>query len=833
MVVLDAAGKVLSVNPAWQTFAREHGVAGADDALGQRYLELSAPLLSPAAAAGVRRVLNGEVAGWDHVDRWDGPQGTVPARASWSRLRVWRMPARTELIVSHEDVTGCHDAFVRAAGQGGQLSAVFDRMTEACFSVDPAWRFVAVNPQAATLLQRPVEELLGAELWQLFPELLGTEADRLYHQAMREAQPVSFELYFPPLNGWFQVRAYPAAAGLTVHFYDVSAQKREAQAQLDRNAVLEMTVLGRPLPEILAHLVRMVEGRLPGFSCAVLLDDSGRLRVAASGTVPPGVQQAMDDLEVRNAASPFGQAVDRAVCVVSEDLRRDPACRALWPVLAETPLRSCVVLPILDGEGEALGALTLFGTRPGPFPAEVLTELDKAQSLAAVAIEHLQMAERLTHRARHDALTGLPNRVLFAERLQASVDAFVRTGVPMSLLFLDVDGFKGINDSFGHEVGDQVLQEIASRLQAAVQPGETLARISGDEFTVILPHGGEAEAVLTARRCLQVFDRPFVIRDREVYLSVSIGVSVTPGAGTDADTLRRHADLAMYHAKSRRIGWAVFEPSFNARVSERFELSSALRRAVEQHELEVYYQPQHALRDEALVAVEALLRWRHPVLGTVLPEQFIPVAEETGLIVPLGAWAIRQVCLQGARWQAAGHAHTRIAVNVSALQFERDDFVATVQQCLLDTGFPASYLELELTERLVMRDVDASVRRMQELRSLGVRLAVDDFGTGYSSLSYLPRLPLNTLKIDRAFITGLSAVSVNYPVVKAILSLAGSVGLTTIAEGIETPGELQVLRDLGCSLGQGHLFSRAVPASEVVWPDTQPGPLRRAVSPQP
>ena len=803
LAVLDAAGVVLSVNPAWQAFAGVHGVADPAAAPGQAYLHLSGALLSPAEAAGLRLMLCRERPEFELA-------AGFPARA----FQVTRLDGGAQLLVSHgaADISGA-----------GTLSEVFDRMSEACFSVDREWRFVAVNTQAEALLQRPAGDLIGENLWQAFPYAVGTEADVVCHRAVRTGQSESFEQYFEPLGGTFQLRAYPGPSGLTVHFQDVSEQKREVQAQLDRNAVLEMTVLNRPLPEILAAVTAMVEARYPGLICTVLLQRHGRLYTAACGSLSVALQRAIDGLEVREDSAVCGVAAFRAAQVVSEDLLADPACRSLWLLLAENQLRSCVSLPILDGAGEVLGTLGLYGRRPGPFPAEVLAELEKARHLAAVATEHSRLSERLAYRARHDALTNLPNRALYAEQLDASTEAAARTGVPMSLLFLDVDRFKGVNDSFGHEVGDQVLLEIAVRLQGAAWPGETLARISGDEFTVILPQGGEDEAVLAAQRFLAVFERPFVAADREVYLGVSIGVAVTPVAGTDGSALRRHADLAMYHAKVRKIGYAVFTPCFNARAFERLQLSSALRRAVENSELVVHYQPQHRLADGLLVCVEALLRWEHPLLGRVSPEVFIPLAEETGLIVPLGAWVLREACFQGARWQAEGRPAVRVAVNVSALQFERDDFVGTVEASLRDSGFPAAALELELTERVVMRDVDASVRRMEALRALGVTLAVDDFGTGFSSLSYLPRLPLNVLKIDRSFVSGLSAGSVNYPVVRAILSLAVSVGLSTVAEGVETASERQVLRALGCVFGQGYLFSRAVPPDELVWPVSTSG----------
>jgi EAL domain-containing protein (putative c-di-GMP-specific phosphodiesterase class I) len=304
-----------------------------------------------------------------------------------------------------------------------------------------------------------------------------------------------------------------------------------------------------------------------------------------------------------------------------------------------------------------------------------------------------------------------------------------------------------------------------------------------------------------------------------------VGVSVFPECGPDAPTLQRHADLAMYQAKLRRAGVAVFRPEMNRDAQERLQLGSDLRRALEAGELEVHYQPQVHLDHGRVVGVEALVRWRHPRLGLVPPVRFVPLAEESGLIVALGAWVMREACLQTVRWQLAGRTDLRVAVNVSPRQFERRDFVDSVASLLAETGLPPACLELELTESVVMRDVVESAVRMEELRELGVSVAVDDFGTGYSSLSYLQRLPLTVLKIDRSFIRALGHERGALPVVRAIAGLAGNLGLTTIAEGVETTQELEVLRDLGVPLVQGYLFARPVPASEVTFemPRLDPG----------
>ncbi|WP_168733548.1 EAL domain-containing protein [Deinococcus sp. Arct2-2] len=444
--------------------------------------------------------------------------------------------------------------------------------------------------------------------------------------------------------------------------------------------------------------------------------------------------------------------------------------------------------------------------------------LQQARHLAAVAIEHHRLKDSLAYQAQHDALTGLPNRILFNTRLERAVQQAEDTHIPAALALIDLDDFKVINDVHGNQVGDEVLQEITRRLLRLTRWSDTLARVGGDEFTVVLPHTHQEEAETILRQMLQSITAPILVGEQELLISASIGISMLTNGAGDVTHLQRHADLAMQSAKTHKAGIAFYQPKMNRQAAERMHLAQYLRRAVELGELELHYQPQVNLVDGTLSGMEALLRWRHPLLGPVAPLRFIPVAEETGLIVPIGEWVLREACRQAAVWRGQGYETLRMAVNVSVLQFERDGFVQMVAQVLEDTGLYPQALELELTESAVMRNVEESARRMKQLRSLGVSLAVDDFGTGYSSLSYLSRLPLNVLKIDRSFVTHLHQDSSALPVVRAIISLAHNLGLTTIAEGIETQQECDLLRELGCHQGQGYLIARPLPALEALPP---------------
>ncbi len=384
------------------------------------------------------------------------------------------------------------------------------------------------------------------------------------------------------------------------------------------------------------------------------------------------------------------------------------------------------------------------------------------------------------------------------------------------MLFIDLDRFKQINDTLGHAAGDALLQQVARRLEGCIRRTDTLARMGGDEFTVLLTELHDQQYVLTvAQKLLDALQAPFQIDTFELFVTASIGVGVYPRDGKDAATLQRNADSAMYCAKiNGKNNFQVFAPEINATALESLELENALRRALENGEFQLRYQPQISI-DGGLTGLEALLVWNHPKLGIISPRQFIPVAEECGLIVPIGSWVLKQACTQAAAWRRAGFPPVKVAVNVSVIQFMRAGFAEAVAAILKETGFEAASLELELTEGVVMDNVEESNRQMRLLRALGVSLALDDFGTGYSSLSYLRNLPIDTLKIDQSFLEGLESAPNAMPLLKAIVVLAHSLNLCVVAEGVETVTQLEALRLVGCDRVQGYLTCEPLPADGV------------------
>jgi diguanylate cyclase (GGDEF)-like protein/PAS domain S-box-containing protein len=451
------------------------------------------------------------------------------------------------------------------------------------------------------------------------------------------------------------------------------------------------------------------------------------------------------------------------------------------------------VAPIHDRQGRPTGAVAVF------------------RDVSAARAMSLQM----THSARHDFLTGLPNRMLLNDRVSQAIVQGLRHMRHVAVLFLDLDGFKHINDSLGHAVGDKLLQSIAKRLVSCARASDTVSRQGGDEFIVLLSEVAESEdAAIAARRILQSVAEAHPIDRHDLHVTASIGVSVYPDDGLDAETLIKNADTAMYQAKENgRQSYQFFKPAMNARAVERQSIEESLRRALERHQFSLHYQPKINFRTGAITGAEALLRWTHPVLGSVSPAVFIPVAEACGLIVPIGNWVRRQACAQAQAWVEAGLPATTMAVNVSAMEFLHEAFLSGLFALLGEKRMDPRSLELELTESVFIKNAEAPASILQTLRERGVQVALDDFGTGYSSLSYLRKFPVDALKIDQSFV-GQIAAGDDASIVTAVISMARSLKLRVVAEGVETLEQATFLRAHHCDEAQGYYFGRPVPPQE-------------------
>jgi diguanylate cyclase (GGDEF)-like protein len=478
---------------------------------------------------------------------------------------------------------------------------------------------------------------------------------------------------------------------------------------------------------------------------------------------------------------------------------------------------------ILDRQGKALEASFLqvheTNKRLDQRVQERTAELSATNTSLETEIQERKAVEqKLAFLAHHDPLTGLPNRNLLQERVERAINRVKREKGGLAALFIDLDNFKNVNNTLGHSIGDILLQQVARQLVRHVRGVDTLARLGGDEFLLLIEIADPGSAEVVAQKVLELLHQPHHLVDHELYLGATIGVSLFPRDGEDGDTLIRNADTAMYQAKAARRGsYRFYDPEMTVFADERMRLDSMLRKALDGGELSLAYQPQLNLKSGELIGVEALLRWQHPTLGSIPPSRFIPVAEESGFIGELGAWVLRQACSQMRQWLDSGLDIPRIAVNVSVRQFERGGFVDSVSAVLQETGIPADRLELEITESAIM--LSNTHELLLALRGLGVHLSIDDFGTGYSSLSYLKLLPVQKLKIDRSFVQDLETGGNDMAIVRSVIALAKTMGLATLAEGVETEGQAAFLTREACEQAQGFLYSRPVSAAEIarIW----------------
>ena len=595
------------------------------------------------------------------------------------------------------------------------------------------------------------------------------------------------------------------------------AERQQAEElQRDRNRVLELVAKGDPLPDVLKQIALTVERQHPGVVCSVLLLRQGSLYLGAAPSLPDAYVQAIDGLPVGPTAGSCGTACHRAETVIVEDIATDPLWEGYRELGLRHGIRACWSVPILSGAGQVRGTFAMYSREPRHPQETDLALLEMARDLAGLAIEHRRLTEQLDHQAHHDALTGLPNRALCEDRVHQAVARARRDKRVLALFMIDLDRFKRVNETLGHHVGDLLLVEVAQRFRACIRENDTLARWGGDEFAMILTDlETPAGAAHIAERVLDVLRAPIVVEEHELFVTASIGISLYPTDSGEPAELLRLADNAMYRAEEHgHNAYKFFAPAVGAAASERLLIENQLRRALNRGELEVYYQPQVVVRSGKLAGMEALLRWNHPELGLLTAGKFISIAEESGLIVPIGIWLIEQACRQTRSWQRLGYPSLRVAVNVSAMQFKRPDFVESIVRAFQRTELAAGCFEIELMESPMLRDVDAAARRIEACRSLGVGVAIDDFGTGYSSLSYLHRFRIDNLKIGQSFIQGIEAGEHSRQLVQAIIAVARSLGIRVTAEAVETPQQLRILRRLGCERAQGYLFAQALPVNE-------------------
>lgn len=643
------------------------------------------------------------------------------------------------------------------------------------YTLDLSGRITFLNKAAERITGYSRQEALGVHISEWLDPESRRRSDEMLQQKLGGVPRTTYEVTLTARDGrkvHLEVSTrllfrHGVPAGIQGIARDITERKRAETLERDRNRVLQRVASNEPLERVMEELCRLVERQLEGARCSIFLKRDDRLLLAAG----PGLPQETAAAETAASQTGFRRA------------------------------------PIQSAEGAPLGEFLIHYGGQRPDEARENAVIETAVRLASVAIEQNRLTESLAFQATHDPLTGLPNRALFEKNLEQTLADSRRHSRPFAVLFIDLDRFKQINDSLGHMAGDAVLLQAARRLHGCLRRTDLLARMGGDEFTAVITDLADPrDAVRVAEKLLAAFQEPFEWEGQELFLSASIGISLYPRDGRDVATLERNADVAMYRAKNRgRNTFEMFSPELALAAQQRLEIENALRRALERREFRLLYQPQ-ADREGRLAAFEALLAWEHPKLGFIPPSEFIPVAEESGMIVPVGTWAVEEACRQCAAWLSQGLPRVKIGVNISATQFGRRDFVETVAQALSATGLDPALLELELTEYVVLRRLEESARQMERLRALGVSIAVDDFGTGYSSLSYLRRLPLDVLKMDQSFLPAAGRQAAALPLVEAIIALAHGLGLEVVAEGVETQEQFETLKAAGCDRFQGYLW---------------------------
>jgi len=637
-----------------------------------------------------------------------------------------------------------------------------------------------VEPVAAVLLDLFLPDSSGIEtfdrLFQAAPQIpiliLTAVSDEGTAQlaVQRGAQEY---LLSDRLDAYLLPKAVRSMIERAVNMEALFEEKERAQVTLDSigDAVVSTDVAGN------VTYLNVVAESLTGWS-----------RQDAAGRPFGDVFRIIDSVTRGPARNPMAFAIQS-----NKTVSLTPNCVLIRRDGVESPIEDSAA-PIHDRYGRVTGAVMVF------------------HDVSAARATTLSMS----YLAQHDSLTDLPNRLLLNDRLTEALSLAHRYQRQLAVLFLDVDRFKHINDSLGHMIGDRLLQSIAQRLLGCVRESDTVSRQGGDEFVILLSEVAHAcDATVCADKILAALRVPHTIDQHEVHITASIGIVTYPDDGSDADALMKHADFAMYHAKENgRDNRQFFKRDMNIRALERQSLENGLRHALQRDEFSLHYQPKLNLRTGAIMGVEALIRWNHPEFGTVSPADFIPIAEESGLIVPIGRWVLAEACHQAQAWQDIGLAPIRIGINISAVELRADDFVEFIGDMIAMTGLDSRFLELELTETFLTQDSTSTSAVLHALRAIGLHLALDDFGTGYSSLNHLKRFPIDTLKIDRSFVHGITSNSDDASIVAAVISMGSHLHMQVIAEGVETPEQLAFLQYHGCLIGQGYYFSRPVAARE-------------------
>ena len=707
--------------------------------------------------------------------------------------------------------------------------SVTEAALDAIITIDEEDRIVFTNSPVETIFGYRQKAMLGQPITLILPPrgptsatgsltgYLSSQRGRLNRERLellgrhQDGRDIPLELSF----GEFETggRRYFTAVAR-----DITDRKRADALREGQYKILELIASDTPTLDTLDALARFIEHQHPDGRASILLLSSNGRTIAQSiaPSLPREYNQCLIGLEIGPQAGSCGTAMYRGKPVIVSDVQASPLWRSYRSLGTEFGFRACWSTPIFSPDGEVLGSLAIYHSQTHTPTPEERRLVASSVHLAGIAIQRSRTEARIRYMAHHDALTGLPNRALLEDRIQQAIAVAKREHHHLAVMLIDLDRFKTVNDSLGHHIGDELLRMVADRLHHCIRRSDTLARLGGDEFVICMAGDQNPEGLShLAEKAITELSRHFGVDNLDLHIGASIGIALYPTDGDTPNDLLRAADAAMYAAKDKGRGtYQFFTSLMNKMAHQRLMLITQLRQAIEREEFVLYYQPLVELCSGRIVGAEALLRWNHPERGLVSPDQFIPTLEETGLMVTVGEWVLEAACRQNAAWQSAGLPPISLAVNLSAIQFYRSDVLATVKDLLEQYRLEPRWLTLEFTEAVLLEDTEAVIQTMHQLKDIGVGLALDDFGTGYSSLSYLRRFPVNRLKIDRSFLSDAAAESGSTDIITSIVRLSQSLGLISVAEGVETPSQLALVEALGCDEVQGFLFSAPIPADE-------------------
>ncbi|WP_176167219.1 sensor domain-containing protein [Mesobacillus jeotgali] len=703
--------------------------------------------------------------------------------------------------------------------------SLFDFNHDGCYALDLEGNFIIFNEEATSVTGYTPEEAMEMNFISIvhedyiegtiqhFERVIKGERERFETVILRKgtSERVNLMLTAVPIKVGEDILGVVGCA------QDIT-EKKELEALLSgQNRILEMMAKGLPFQAVLDEIVLFIEGFTQGAYCSILLaDEEGKkLQHGSSPHLPAVYNKAVDGIPIGPTIGSCGTAAYWRKTVVVTDIGSDPLWEDYRDLALSHDLKACWSSPVFDNDAKVIGTFGIYYCSESLPRDKDMEIIAKATDLTSLVIQHYRAKEKIDFMAYHDALTGLANRRLFDERAEkAIVETKVDRGEKTCLMFLDLDRFKYVNDSLGHSIGDRLLVLVSEKLKKCLGGGAFFSRQGGDEFTVLLEHTTREKAEALARTILIALEEPFVMDGTDIFITTSVGMSFYPEDGEDVDVLLSKADVAMYQAKKQgRNNYQVYDVLLDRKAFDRLQIENELRKALERDEFVLHYQPIVNLCKNEIKGAEALIRWKNDRIGLVSPDQFIPIAEETGLIIPIGEWVLKTALHQLKDWHAEGMEGLTISVNLSIRQFYQPNLISMIREAVESANVDPCFLTIEITESMTM-DVEKASVILRELKKLGVNISIDDFGTGYSSLSYLKRFPIDHLKIDRCFVKDIAENKNDENIATTIILMAHNLGLSVIAEGVETEDQLMLLKQHRCNEAQGYHFSKPVPAEE-------------------